>query len=638
MTQILQYIWIEKYGCIEEQEFNFTDRIRFHYDKEHKKITCEKNKKYYENFFGDNIELTCVVGQNGVGKTSLLRAIKKIFAKEHGGVDLNCIAIFYNGDKYEGWYYLSNGNNKSHLIKTDCEVLILHNHENKKLPNGNEVLKHNQKNKIKICEHFECGKARYIYLSEQFASSQYTQPMGEDELSTSHLLYDTRDFNENIHKDHVNDFFLEEFKRQMNLIIDYGKILENFKIKYTPYVNAVLITNDVIFKDFIKNYSNNKDEVMNIYETFLREQPSNNIAYFKSMLAKAIFLNIVNTFTHSIPELSQEDFDILIKQMKNYSISYAWENMRELLWSIWNGNASILIPYIKEYNDFMNYVDNMVEFSTEPHAFAMFKFNGNFTIPTIRNNNIIKTDIVTSIEEFFDEYRKVAEFHSFINFSWGLSSGEMSLLNIFSRLYSKIKKKELRNKKYEYYLPEEGCDKRTEDNVVLLLDEIEVNLHPEWQRNIINELLKFVKFAFNGSFIQIIMTTHSPIMLSDIPTQNVLYLTKDEEIGDISNHSETFGANIYKLYNEAFFMKKGAIGAYAQDRLSKLLDKIKNCANKEQEEIERQIDLIGDSFIKRKFEAEFMKHLSIQNQIAEHKRIIAELEKKVAEGEKNDQN
>lgn len=637
MKQILQYIWIEKYGCIEEQEFNFTDRIRFHYDKEHQKITCEENNKYYDNFFGDNIELTCVVGRNGVGKTSLLRAIKNIFAKEHGGVDLNCIAIFYYNDfKYEGWYYLSNNNNKSHLIKTDCETLILHNHENKKLPNGNEVLEHNQKNKIKICEHFECGKARYIYLSEQFVSSQYAQPMGEDELSTSHLLYDMKYLNKNIQRDHVNDFFLEEFKRQMNLIIDYGAILENFKIKYTPYVNAMLITNDIIFENFIKNYSNDKDEVMNIYKIFLREQSSNNIAYFKNMLAKAIFLNIVNTFTNSIPKFNQKEFDTLIKQIKNNSISYAWENMRVWLLSNLNGKASILIPYIKEYSDFMNYIDNMVEFSTE--SFAFFKFNGNFTIPTIRNNNIIKTDIITSIEEFFDEYRKVAQYHSFINFSWGLSSGEMSLLNIFSRLYSKIKKKELRNKKYEYYLPEEVCDKIPENNVVLLLDEIEVNLHPEWQRNIINELLNFVEFAFNGSFIQIIITSHSSIMLSDIPNQNVLYLTKDEEIEDISNHSETFGANIYKLYNEAFFMDKGAIGAYAQNKLSDLLNKIKISANEEKEDIKRRIDLIGDSFLKRKFEAEFMKHLSIQNQIAEHKRIIAELEKKVAEVKKNDQN
>lgn len=81
MKQILQYIWIEKYGCIENQEFNFTNRIRFHYDQEKQMITAEENDEYYSNFFGTNTEFTCVVGQNGTGKTTLLRVIKKVFAK-----------------------------------------------------------------------------------------------------------------------------------------------------------------------------------------------------------------------------------------------------------------------------------------------------------------------------------------------------------------------------------------------------------------------------------------------------------------------------------------------------------------------------------------------------------------------------
>lgn len=81
MKQILQYFWIEKYGCIENQEFNFTNRIQFHYDQEKQIITGKENNDYYTNFFGTNIKLTCVVGQNGTGKTSLLRTIKKYLLK-----------------------------------------------------------------------------------------------------------------------------------------------------------------------------------------------------------------------------------------------------------------------------------------------------------------------------------------------------------------------------------------------------------------------------------------------------------------------------------------------------------------------------------------------------------------------------
>ena len=63
---------------------------------------------------------------------------KKVFAKEYGGVDLNCIAIFFNQEdkKYEGWYFLANGNNKKHSITTDYKNLKLNNHEDKKQYNG----------------------------------------------------------------------------------------------------------------------------------------------------------------------------------------------------------------------------------------------------------------------------------------------------------------------------------------------------------------------------------------------------------------------------------------------------------------------------------------------------------------------
>ena len=53
---------------------------------------------------------------------------------------------------------------------------------------------------------------------------------------------------------------------------------------------------------------------------------------------------------------------------------------------------------------------------------------------------------------------------------------------------------------------------------VVLIDEIELHLHPRWQREIIPSLTK----TFPGC--QFIMTTHSPQVISDVRPENVFIL------------------------------------------------------------------------------------------------------------------
>lgn len=624
MKQILQYLWIEKYGCIENQEFNFTNRIQFHYDQKKQMITVKENDDYYTNFFGMNIELTCVVGQNGTGKTSLLRAIKKVFAKEYGGVDLNCIAIFFNQEdgKYTGWYFLANGNNKKHSITTDYKNLELNNHEDKKQYNGKTLIENYQSNIVKNCEHFGNYKARYIYLSEPLVQSLYTLPMGNDELSTSYLLYDERIGELG---DHVNRFFLKEFEKQIDLIINYDCLIEKFKIRYTPFVKASLLDDKRIWDDYVDGYGEDEEHLDSVYSCFLRQDNFKyGVEYFKDKLAEAMFLNIIITFSRVEPKLSRYEFKKLIGMIENSSYSSAWDNFRCFICGRDIEKSEIFFHNLTEYRNFIEYIDKECVFSKRKNAFVPLKLSGLFLIPTQSNINI-EADLETDIKEFFMHYKKAADFHSFINFSWNLSSGEASLLNIFARLNSVLKTRYLPDGNKEQYLPEEDMDDRTEENVVLLLDEIEVSLHPEWQRNIINELLKFIQYAFTGSNVQVIMTTHSPIMLSDIPKQNVVYLSSNE-LEENKEQPETFGSNIFKLYNNAFFLDKGAIGAFAKEKLEKLLKEILD-GKGNKVDLQRRIKLIGDDFLRERFQSQFD---AIYNKTKSIDDEIKKLEEKVA--------
>ena len=154
-------------------------------------------------------------------------------------------------------------------------------------------------------------------------------------------------------------------------------------------------------------------------------------------------------------------------------------------------------------------------------------------------------------------------------------------------------------------------------------------LHPEWQQKYIKALINFFSIIYENKYIQLIISTHSPIFLSDIPKQNVIYLTENENgkavVDDNAKHNETFGANIYKLFNDAFFLKEGSIGEFAEEKIKELLKLIDNSANQEKEKIKSMINIIGDQFLKSKIERMFYERLN--NRTNNESRLM-ELEEK----------
>lgn len=84
-----------------------------------------------------------------------------------------------------------------------------------------------------------------------------------------------------------------------------------------------------------------------------------------------------------------------------------------------------------------------------------------------------------------------------------------------------------------------------------VFDEIELYYHPELQRKFLTLLLNILNDISldNIEGVNIILVTHSPFVLSDIPRSNVLALNGDSSI------EETFCANIHEMLSQSFFMK-----------------------------------------------------------------------------------
>lgn len=110
-------------------------------------------------------------------------------------------------------------------------------------------------------------------------------------------------------------------------------------------------------------------------------------------------------------------------------------------------------------------------------------------------------------------------------------------------------------------------------NINLIFDELEICFHPEYQRQFINSLVTIIKqFGFNKhcSF-NIIMATHSPFILSDMPQDNILYLTDGQKALNM-NGVNPFAANINDILKNSFFLEHGFIGNFAQKTICLLVE------------------------------------------------------------------
>lgn len=167
-----------------------------------------------------------------------------------------------------------------------------------------------------------------------------------------------------------------------------------------------------------------------------------------------------------------------------------------------------------------------------------------------------------------------------------LSSGErQQAFSISSALYHLANIESVHN--------DENNERVRYSNALIIFEEVELYFHPQLQKQLIKNLLDGIKqmhFKHIKS-IQIIFVTHSPFILSDIPTENILALKKDcTETKEL----KTFSANIYDILNTIFFMEEGAIGDYAQWIIQFVLERLENRQSRAPEGLLELISLIDE--------------------------------------------
>lgn len=570
----LVYLWVEEYKNIKNQGFNFSPRFECEFkdgnlticDKKEKDNKC-KNKDYIENFFGKNINVTAIVGENGSGKSRILKIIE----------DLNSTEIHNT----ENIYVLIDGKNI---------------HAN--LPKG----------KIKAPKEYEINSHTNIedkldYFVEKNLSISSTNYKNKEEgefILASVFEKDDSAFN------FINDNYifikykvdLESLPMNFELGSGIEKLDEKLKNPLHEIINSGIPNN--LLRD--ENYYLSLFTLIavKLLQFTLQDKNLANIEIYKSTLSdladnftKENYLNFVNKIDSRD---FTKDYSKYLEVLKNFDENK--KNLEELI----KGNKSINSSKIKEILKSDLYM-----------LFSHFTHN-NF------DKKFLKIDYLTN---------KNISFKS-------LSDGEQQKMVQLGFFIDELLKTGYEDK----------------NKLLLTFDEPDLFLHPNWQKAIINEFMIIINKYINKKFdsLHLILTSHSPFILSDIPKENVIFLKKydektkekypklnikDLEDGNCINVSEhielkTFGANIHTLLSDGFFMSDGLMGEFAKSKITEILDFLNNkekLKTIQEEQIKPIIESIGEDFLREKLLKMYNEKYNIKSKDDEIKELKAEIER-----------
>jgi ABC-type Mn2+/Zn2+ transport system ATPase subunit len=499
-----------------------------------------KNEKFIANFWLNNITLvSAIVGENGTGKTTILNLLREPYSYcKYIYEDLNSDELIITDDAeineiiyYSSFFNINqsdseNGNfrdlSKYQMMIDDTE------YENLDLTTLLEL--HNSENLKRWIKFIELKNLSY--LLEEMSLPTFDKikikihSINIDEHQTS---YKFRPFFDKL-KERIG---LERTEREQ-AELDRLKLTEVEDIRNSRATQKIKLELEIISRVILKT--------QNILEStgnrYLQEGHLENNYTIKS----EEFINQPNTkdafywfLENSFIQLTQ----------KSEKIRFPIIEIKTLI--------ETLLSYIPESEK----IDNWTEFDVDfTQALEIIKAYENFLL-------VFK-------DKFAYDKKVLMSFSP----SKNLSSGEKGLYDLFSVLNDlnyRIEKNI--HKDYGIFNKRE----KVSNNLLILLDEADLGFHPEWKKKYVNIIQQVIPFIFKNKNIQIIITTHDPLTLSDFPNNNIVYLLKRDKRTEVLDYdskkrpTKTFGANISDLLADSFFVDNGLIGDFAKIKIEETI-------------------------------------------------------------------
>lgn len=581
----------EPFRVLKNIELNFSNKFIFHLD-EYNILKVRINEDYVDHFFDEDgliKSISAIIGKNGTGKTSIIDLIKWLQPDNYFNIPYKCILVFGDIEKDTRQVFT--------ILKNDeinCDL------DFDSFSKENEVqnfYRHNtgvQKGYSLLERSFEIEKNTQIFYSPIF-EIKYSNIDAEHEvhgntnfidISTSHLI--EQDAADSINGDAVllssREVLIRhkmtDVERQFLLVNEVNDFEGLLGFKKPQFIELIVDTSD--FR-FVRDNKLVKEFTETIPNSLVGSISRTQNQFIYQMMEYSFYNLVRNIPSNFKSENISNELKLIISSIPKNDKSNDFENwFKEFLMNLKNNQLSWIL------DRFILHIEFIIMFFELNDVNKRFRYGNQ-----VRCRLDLKKELDQNILEL---YFKLKSLTGYLHLDWKfnlhnngqLSSGEKAKFNLFSRFHSVLKKAMWQSKDLS--------------NLLILIDEGDTLFHPEWQRTYLNDLLKGLKLIYkHTSSIQIIFTTHSPFVTSDLPWYSIIKLDKDEESGltkvIYNNDKPTFAANIHDLYKETFYLENGFVGEFAKEKINSLMKRIKKPNKKQIPNLIREIDLIGEPFI-----------------------------------------
>lgn len=603
----LIYCYIEHFRNIENQDVSLSDEFDCRYRDS--KIFIEKREKnplmdyIYDNGFMSNLRI--IVGKTGSGKTNFLQLIGMDWWNRKSTADGDAYLLLYKMHNENDFFVEEVGlGNKTRAY---CFTYDFDKHEILKyIPAAYDD--HEDTYIINAFDRYAFASCPYdnvrqeqMFDNNQFIPRKITQ-YGKSSVSMECEFL----------KEYLSHFSEKSIKRRVSFVIGW----KNWQNKIQSDLD------DKLIKREYWTYKDRAEEQRD--KNFRNGQYNKPIEYDKKSTPKSRFIHDLMVdfaiYLRKWAELVEYEFPEKYYPYTGIVYDLGIEDPRELP----DGKK---MGILKRIDWLCQYIDYHTDEITSNRGLVwqigsdirdLFHLLGKmddkyftdteFTIPVMDidvNGKTVMRDVFERMEQYRPDQIGVFT-ECLLPYHWSyVSSGEYQYAKIWGVLeeYGVRVKMMTQGQKYSEAI---------QPNLILLLDEPENYMHPEMCRTFIRNLNVLLSKRNPNTELQVLISTHSPFMLSDVMASQVIKMDYDENGKCVISESKKpyYAANIHSIMADGFFLEY-TIGEQARIFLEdkfKLLQRLtcmnRNLSSSEREEltmIRSLIPNIGDALIRHCF-------------------------------------